>query len=270
MLDSIPDDYFTYLCNNDYPYFKTYTYLFLTCNKLYLLNKTYINNLVNSNYKLLIKNNHIENPKRIHNCIYEVYGSKFIMCKFKLNDLAIKSISTDNIELLKLLYKIAPNTMKSEELKLDMFRSAFNIKSPQIVNYLLSQSPSLPRDEMERIIKHYFCNQINSPILLINIILLNDPHHICGTKELVIESALRHNDLSMLQLLMNDNDATELLIRSIKMNNIRTSANIMQNLKYDKNKFFEVIYPYKESYTYMFNVLSMIDHEKLNQVIFIS
>lgn len=260
MLDSIPDDCLTHLYNIE-------SSLFLTCKRLYSISNVVFNEILKRDYKMLIRNNYLENAMKTYHCIYNVYGSEFVLCKDKLSNLIIKSLSTNNIELLGLLYKTFPNVINSQTIKLklsteiiknkriddiefittlyniipsimnlqiikfDLLKRAIYIKSLPIINYLLSQTPLLSTYDTQEIIRYYFIYKINMPIIIDNIINTYDDH---DYKEFIITLSLVYNDMQLFNLNVNDDNATELLIRAINASNKEACKYIMTTFKYDE------------------------------------
>lgn len=234
MLDTIPDDYFTHLCNIDYSYHKDLAPLFLTCQKLYLLNNININEILKRKYQLLIRNNHIENPKKTYYNIYKIYKDRFVMCKEKLSDLAVTSIQTNNVELLYLLYKVMPSFMRSEDIKIRMLRNALNVKSLNITNYLLSQLPVLKTEELNDIVRHYYNNKINSSDIIVSLL----SHSTITSKDIYhnifITQSLSNDDLDTFKLVANAENANQSLAYAIHQSNIYAVKYITATFEYDK------------------------------------
>lgn len=207
MLDVIPDDYFTYICHLDYPYFDKYISLFSTCKRLHALSNAFVHNLLSNNYKLLIRNYNIENSKRMHNCVYDIYGDNFTMCTIKLNDLAVKSVQTNNMELLNLLYEIAPLTMSSQYLNVRMIKSALEIKSLDLINHLLGKNPPFT----------------------INVI----PGEYYRSRD--ITQCILNDDLFIFMDFVDRKNAEDFLIRAIKASSIKIVNYIITRFKLDKH-----------------------------------
>lgn len=226
----LPNDCLSYLFDTSYPSLKDITPLFITCHKLNTISDTCTNNILNKNYKLLIRNNHLKTPKQTYNSIYKIYEEKFVMCKTKLCDLAIQSVITNNVELLNLLHKNTSNTIKSIEFTMKLFKSALDIKSLEIINCLLEQYLILETELFHQIIHYYYYNKINSPIILKSIIDKNIEY-----KDIIICQSLTYNDLDTLKLFINDENADDLLTRAIKISNIKAAIYIIEHFKYDEN-----------------------------------
>ena len=205
MLDLL-NDCLLYLFNLNYPSFENIRSLFLTCNKLNLLSDVYINNILKKDFKLIIRDNHIKNPKSTYMLICKIYGSKFVLDKSKLQYLAVQSILTNNIELLEILYKTASHTMKSKDTILILFRNALEVKSLDIVNYLLEQHQTIDEDLIIKIVNQYYSNKINSVLLLKSIIDKNNHY-----KETILSHSLYNNDLDIFKLFIDQNELLDIL-----------------------------------------------------------
>lgn len=169
MLD-LPDDCLLYLFNLNYPSFENIKVLFLTCTKLNLISDIYINNILNKNFRLIIRDNYLKSAKKTYMSIYKLYGSTFTLERSKLEFLAVQSLLTNNIELLELLYKTASNTMKSQATIFVLFINALNIKSQFFINYLLEKHEIIDENLIEQIVTYYYVNKIDSPSILKSIL----------------------------------------------------------------------------------------------------
>jgi len=231
MLD-LPDDCLLYLFNLNYPSFENTRALFLTCTKLNLLSDVYINNIIKKDFKLIIRDNNLKTPKQNYMLISKIYGSKFVLDKSKLQDLAIQSILTNNIELLELLHKTAAHSMKSKDTALILFRSALYVKSLDIVNYLLEQHQVIDEDLIIKIVNDYYSNKIDSVLIIKSIIDKNNEY-----KEDIMICSLQNNDLDIFKLFIGQNDLTDIL--NYVLNDTKTfSHNIINSIiryYYSKN-----------------------------------
>jgi len=205
MLD-LPDDCLLYLFNLNYPSFENIRALFLTCNKLNLLSDVYINNILKKDFKLIIRDNHLKTPKQSYILIYKIYGSKFVLDKSKLQYLAVQSMITNNIELLEILYGTASHTMKSKDTVLILFRNALEVKSLNIINYLLEQHQMIDEDLIIKIVNQYYSNKINSVLILKSIIDKNTNY-----KETILSHSLYNNDLDIFKLFIDQNELLDIL-----------------------------------------------------------
>ena len=176
MLD-LPDDCLLYLFNLNYPSFENIRSLFLTCTRLNLLSDVYINNVLKKDFKLIIRDNNLNNAKESYMLIYKIYGNIFTLDKSKLQFLAVQSLLTNNIELLELLYKTASNTLKSKMTVFALFRTALNIKSEFFINYLLEKNKIIDNELIAEIVSHYYINNIDLPEILKNIIDKNENYN---------------------------------------------------------------------------------------------
>ncbi len=241
----LTDDCFSYLFDISYPFFKDVIPLFITYYKLNIISNTCTNNILQKNYKLLIRDYDLKNPKKVYNSIYKIYGDKFVMCRYKLFNLANQSVTTDNIELLDLLYKNASNSMKSRDIIYKLFESALNIKSLDIIVCLLEQYSVLEEELFEKIIHHYYYIKVDAPIILKIIINKNIKH-----KDIIISKLLTHDDLDILKLFINDTNCYDLLTRAIKISNIKAVIYIIEHFDYDKN-IVESLIKNKSNHPYM-------------------
>jgi hypothetical protein len=244
MLD-LPNDCFFYLFDISYPSLRDIIPLFLTCNKLNSISDSYVNVVLNKDYKMIIRNNYLKTPKHTYNSIYKIYGNKFVMCKTKLSDLAVESMITNNAELLKLLHKTASNTMESIDLTLIKYYSDNNMNSPLILENIINKDI---KDNEDFIIS----KSLTASKSLIN----NDLD-----KSLIVSKSLFVNDLDTLKLFINNENANDVLIRAIKISNIKASIYIIEHFDYDKNIVKDLIinsrkYPYMNQK--MINTLNMI------------
>ena len=157
----LTDDCFTYLCSL---YNLSKNNLFLTCQKLYQISNHYFNDVLKRDYKLLIRSNTLLNPKQSYASIFKIYGSSFIIHRYYLIELAEDCIITNNLELMTLLFKVAPNTMNTLDLIDNLMLMAMNKKNIIIFNYLVNEAPLLKKYTIEFFIRNYFYNKINEPL----------------------------------------------------------------------------------------------------------
>jgi len=225
---SLSNDCLLLLFDIGYPSFKDMKSLFMTCSVLNDISNSYIKELLNKNYKLLIRNYNLTTPKHSYYLIHSIYGIKFNLEKNKLLSLTQQSIINNNLELLQLLHKNAFNTLKSNESISMMFKNALESEELSIINYLLEQHPIVEKEIMANIVNHYYCKKINLPLIINDIINKNIDH-----KEIIICQSLVNNDLFILKQFINDENANELLERAIKISNIEATIYIMNNFKYD-------------------------------------
>lgn len=229
MLD-LPDDCIKYLFNINYPCFENVQPLFLICKKMQLTIDSYIHDIFRRDYKLIIRDNHLENPLKTFKLIYKIYGDKFVMCRTKLSDLAIQSIITNNMELLDLIHKNAANSMKSQKIISKLFINALDVKSLNIIIYLFEQHSILEKETFENITDHYYSKRMNIPIIIKTIIDKNMRH-----KDIIIYKALLYGDLDTLKLFINNENSNEILIRAIQISNIKTCIYIIENFEYNED-----------------------------------
>lgn len=273
MLDLIPEDYFTYLCNINYKCYKDSMSIFLTCRKLYLMGNTITNNILGKNYKVLIQDYYIEDPKKTYCNIYDTYGrdftmlkynsklTNFITCKSKITNLAIESILTNNINLLYLLYKVVPDSMNMKDVKTKMIKAAMDVKSISTVNYLLLQSPLLAIFEAEEIVIYYYSNKINSHNIIETIIAHNDTYVYTFMKQSLI-----NHDLHIFKLLANDENVNWALKTAIHESDTNAVRYMTDTFEYDINlitEFMKRREKFKSLYSY-------VDHSMIDLLIEIS
>jgi len=115
-MDSLPDDILNYLigiildnnCLN----------LSLVNIKIKLMSDVIVSNRLKGNYKILIKNNVVKYPLKSYYCINKIYGGSFTLGYDKLEDLICLSILSNNIELIEIIYKTLPSSIKYVKDKL--------------------------------------------------------------------------------------------------------------------------------------------------------
>lgn len=235
MLDTIPDDYFTYLCNLNFQCYKDSSCLFLTCNKLYHLNNIITNSLLKQNYNTIICDNYITNSKKTYYNINDVYGNNLVNWEKKIGFLARQSILTENVELLDLLYKLKLNSIHYD--KILMIKTALDIKSLSIIDCLSSRVGLFRRDEIKVILKHYYNNKIDSPIILKSII--HKTNHLYD--DTIMKQALIYDDLDTVKSLINVKNIDLSLEFAIKRSNIEIVKYITSSFIYDKGVIIGLI-----------------------------
>ena len=226
----LTDDCFTYLCSL---YNLSKNNLFLTCQKLYQISNHYFNDVF-INYKLLIRSNTLLNPKQSYASIFKIYGSSFIIHRYYLIELAKDCIITNNLELITLLFKVAPTTMNTVNLIDDLMLMAMNKKNIIIFNYLVNEAPLINKYIIEFFIRNYFYNKINEPLFLKSLYDLNVYHSI------FLEQALYSHHLDLFKLVVNTN-VDDLLKKSIYKSNLNFAEYIMTNFKYDYYQLHKVL-----------------------------
>lgn len=90
---------------------------FLVCHRIKLLSDIIVNEKLKRNYKILIRNNNLKTPLHAYNNVYEIYGDKFVVCKDLINELLHLVAKSDNLELLEILLKTVPKTIRLSEIK---------------------------------------------------------------------------------------------------------------------------------------------------------
>ena len=117
-MDSLTDDALSYLIeiilDNSGCFDLT---SFLVCHRIKLISDEVVNDKLKINYKILIRNNNLKSPLHAYNNVYEIYGDKFVVSKNKLNHLLFLAAKKDNVELLKILLKTIPKTIKLSKIK---------------------------------------------------------------------------------------------------------------------------------------------------------
>ena len=203
MLD-LPDDCLKYLfrCSS----FGNIIPLFSTCNRLNVISDNYINDILKKDFRLLIRDNKLENIKKSYMSIYKIYGNKFILDKSKLQNLLNESIITNNMGLLQLLHKTSANSMKSTQTVFLLLKSALSIKSEMFFNYILEKHQIPNEEDIWEIVHYYYSNKINLPSILKK---LFDKSKIY--KEIIIMYSLNNNDLDIFKLLINQNELLGIL-----------------------------------------------------------
>lgn len=250
MLDVIPDDCIRYLCSLDHIYIINLQPLFLTCKKIYVISNRYFNDIINRDYKLLIQDNHIEYPKNAYLSMYKIYGNKIVIDISKLHYLMILIISTNNIELIMILYKTMLNSIKLLNFS-DLIKHS--LKSSEVLSYLLTQSPLLSIFQVMTIVDYYDQNKINSIENIKNVMNKYDYH-----KNSVIINYLLHKNLKMFKLFIDYENCNEWLAKTICIDNKEAVKYIMTTFKYDTKKVYSILsenYPYNKDKIYEFLAL---------------
>ena len=117
-MNYLSDDVLSYLIEMILDDNCLYLSSFLVSTKIKLTSDIIINNKLKSNYKILIKDNYFKNPLQSYYYIRMIYGDKFIFGNDKLEDLLCLAIFNNNKELIDVLNKTLPNSLKSIKVKL--------------------------------------------------------------------------------------------------------------------------------------------------------
>lgn len=95
--------------NNDYKNLAS----FMVCRQIKLIIDKVVNDKLKINYKILIRNNTLMNPLHTYNNLYKIYKNKYVLETEKVYKLLQLSTKNNNLELLSILNKTIPNTIKS-------------------------------------------------------------------------------------------------------------------------------------------------------------
>jgi len=95
--------------NNDYKNLAS----FMVCRQIKLIIDKVVNDKLKINYKILIRNNTLMNPLHTCNNLYKIYKNKYVLETEKVYKLLQLSTKNNNLELLSILNKTIPNTIKS-------------------------------------------------------------------------------------------------------------------------------------------------------------
>lgn len=86
---------------------------FILCSRIKLISDKMINHKIKRNYKILIRNNTLLNPLFTYSNIYKIYENNFTVDKEKLFELTCLIIFNNDIELIEIICKIFPSSIKS-------------------------------------------------------------------------------------------------------------------------------------------------------------
>jgi len=126
-------DYLTYdtlsylvgiIINNDYKDLAS----FIISRQMKLIVDKVVNDKLKINYKILIRNNMLMNPLHAYNNLYKIYKNKYVLETEKVYKLLTLSINNNNLELIDILNKTIPNTIKSLENKLNNIKKYENFR----------------------------------------------------------------------------------------------------------------------------------------------
>lgn len=126
-------DYLTYdtlsylvgiIINNDYKDLAS----FIISRQMKLIVDKVVNDKLKINYKILIRNKMLMNPLHAYNNLYKIYKNKYVLETEKVYKLLTLSINNNNLELIDILNKTIPNTIKSLENKLNNIKKYENFR----------------------------------------------------------------------------------------------------------------------------------------------
>lgn len=253
MSDLIYDDCIRQLCSLDYAYILKLQPLFLTCKNIYTISNSCFNDIIKRDYRFLIRGNYMKNPKNVYLCLCEVYRGKYYICTSLLYQLIKTVISTNNNELMEILFKTVPNSLNSLDA-CDLIKYALKVKSSKL-EYLLSRSSLIGLTQIYSIIDYYIHYKIDSPLDIKSII----DKYSYVTDDLT-QTYLIERRLQQFKLFVDDKNCNELLAKAMVYNNKEAAKYIMSTYNYDKLKVYHILltnYHVNTDQVYKFLTLSL-------------
>lgn len=261
-MDYLTDDTLSYLTESFLNY-SNYKLLasFITCRMIKSIVGKMINDKLKRNYKLIVRDNSLENPLRIYSTIYKIYNDKFTLNMEKIKDLLVCSLKDNNIELFRLLYKTMPNFIKSDHVQNEMMHILFNIidgvgyfankSEPNEIDNFYLKNPNIFRRRKSHIVANLVINDLKEgkfdliTLPLFEKLLQNYYEVVAQFKlklkmiiqdkkyrEILVTYCLTYDDIHMLELFIGDSDINNMLAYSISVMGRNIPRYIMDNHQY--------------------------------------
>lgn len=260
-MDYLTNDALSYLTES---FLNNYKLLasFITCHRIQSIVCKMLNDKLKRNYKLIVRDNNLENPLRIYSTIYKIYNDKFILDMEKIKDLLVCSIKDNNIELFRLLYKTMPNFIKSDHVQNEMMHVLFNIidgvgyftnkSEPNEIDNFYLKNPNIFRRRKSHIVANLVINNLkegNFDLITVPLFekLLRNYYEVVAQfklqlkmiikdkkyKEILVTHCLTYDDINMLELFIDDSDINNMLAYSISVAGRNIPRYIMDNHQYN-------------------------------------